>query len=80
MAQKNRWHPVVLPDDCTDEQRIDRCGDGFPITGGFASLQPEDAEYAVEVCRQQDSVVGCRVQLRLEPEHYVIPKRTPPAD
>ena len=70
----------MLPDDYTDEQRIDRSKVEFRRTGGFASLQPEDAEYAVEVCRQQDSVVGCRVQLRLEPEHYVIPKRTPPAD
>ena len=63
----------------TDRQRTGRCGDGFPITGDFASLQPEDADYAVEVCRQQDSIVRCRVQLRLEPEHHVTAKRTPAA-
>ena len=57
-----------------------RPGDGFPITGGFASLQPEDAEYAAEVCRQQDPIVRCRVQLRLEPEHLVTTKRAPAAD
>ena len=99
MPQKNRWHPVMLPDDylrrmkqdlseveaqvesktirelVTNAQPAVGCGDGLPITGGFASLQPEDADYAVEVCRQQDSIVHCRVQLRLEPEHYVVPKR-----
>ena len=69
VESKARREPV------TDGQRTVRCGDGFPITGGFASLQPEDADYAVEVCRQQDSIVHCRVQLRLEPEHYVVPKR-----
>ncbi len=63
-----------------DGQRTVRCGDGFPITGGFASLQPEDAEYAAEVCRQQDPIVRCRVQLRLEPEHHVTAKRAPVAD
>ena len=63
-----------------DGQRTVRCGDGFPITGGFASLQPEDADYAVEVCRQQDPIVRCRVQLRLEPEHHVTAKRAPAAD
>jgi hypothetical protein len=65
MAQKNRWQPVPLPDEFTNEQRTARCGDGLPITGGFASLQPEDADYAVEVCRELDSIVGCHVQLRL---------------
>ena len=64
----------------TDRQRTGRCGDGFPITGDFASLQPEDAEYAAEVCRQQDPIVRCRVQLRLEPEHHVTAKRAPAAD
>ena len=44
-----------------------------PITGGFASLQPPDAVYAVQVCREQDPVVSCRVQLRLEPEHGPAP-------
>ena len=57
-----------------------RPGDGLPITGGFASLQPEDADYAAEVCRQQDSIVRCYVQLRLEPECYVTAKRAPRAD
>ena len=70
----------MLPDDNADEQRTARCGDGFPKTGGFASLQPEDADYAVEVCRQQDAIVRCRVQLRLEPEHHVTAKRAPAAD
>ena len=64
----------------TDEQRIDRSKFESPRTGGFASLQPEDAEYAAEVCRQQDPIVRCRVQLRLEPEHYVTAKRAPVAD
>lgn len=44
-----------------------------PITGGFASLQPADADYAVQVCREQDPVVTCRVQWRLEPEHPADP-------
>ena len=66
----------MLPDDNAGEQRTVPCGDGFPITGGFASLQPEDADYAVEVCRELDSIVGCRVQLRLEPEHHLASKRT----
>ena len=64
----------------TDERPKARPNEGFLITGGFASLQPEDAEYAAEVCREQDSVVSCRVQLRLEPEHHVIPKPARPAD
>jgi hypothetical protein len=109
MARKNRWHPVVLPDDyirkmkqdlseveaqvesktrCepdpdfspppdnADEQRTAPCGDGLPLTGGFATLQPEDADYAVEVCRRADSRVGCRVQLRLEPEHGRAPSNS----
>ena len=70
----------MLPDDYTNEQRIDRSKVEFRRTGGFASLQPEDAEYAAEVCRQQDSIVRCRVQLRLEPEHHVTAKRAPAAD
>ena len=45
------------------------CETDPPKTGGFASLMPEDAAYAVGVCREQDSLVSCRVQLRLEPEH-----------
>jgi hypothetical protein len=40
-----------------------------PATGGFTSLQPSDADYAVQVCREQDPIVICRVSLRLEPEH-----------
>ena len=64
----------------TNGQRTVGCGDGLPITGGFASLQPEDADYAVEVCRQQDPIVRCCVQLRLEPEHHVTAKRLPAAD
>jgi len=80
MAQANHWQPVPLPDEFTNEQRTGRCGGGFPMTGGFASLQPEDAEYATEVCRQADSTVGCHVQLRLEPEHHVKPKPARPAD
>jgi hypothetical protein len=40
-----------------------------PGTGGFASLQPADADYAVEVCREQDSLVTSPVPLRLVPEH-----------
>jgi len=47
-----------------------------PRAGGFASQLPEDAAYAVEVCRAQDSVVTCRVQLRLEPEHGPAPRRS----
>ena len=50
----------------------------FPMTGGFALLLPEDADYAVEVCRRQDSVVTCRVQLRLEPEHGPGPRPARP--
>lgn len=46
-----------------------------PKTGGFASLQPPDADYAVQVCREQDSRVSCRVQWRLEPEHPGPPSR-----
>ena len=64
----------------SDEQRKVHPGDGIPMTGGFASLQPEDTEYATEVCRQQDPIVRCYVQLRLEPEHYVRPKRAGRAD
>jgi hypothetical protein len=58
----------------TDERWKARPNEGFLITGGFASLQPEDADYAVEVCRELDSIVGCHVQLRLEPEHHERPK------
>jgi hypothetical protein len=71
---KTRYEPV------SDGQRTARCGDGLPTTGGFASLQPEDADHAVEVCRQQDPMVRCRVQLRLEPENHVTAKRAPAAD
>ena len=78
MAQANHRQPAPLPDEFTDEQRTVPCYDGLPITGGFATLQPEDAEYAVEVCREQDSVVSCRVQLRLEPEHGPSPRPTRP--
>ena len=48
-----------------------------PKTGGFASLQPSDADYAVQVCREQDPVVTCRVQLRLEPEYPGPASRAP---
>ena len=48
-----------------------------PKTGGFASLQPKDADYAVQVCREQDPLVTCRVQWRLEPEHGPGPMRQP---
>jgi len=48
-----------------------------PKTGGFASLMPEDADYAVQVCREHDPLVTCRVQWRLEPEHPAPPKRAP---
>jgi hypothetical protein len=34
---------------------------------------PEDAAYAVEVCREQDPIVTCRVQWRLEPEYPARP-------
>jgi len=51
-----------------------------PRTGGFTSHMPEDAWYAVEVCREQDPVVSCRVQLRLEPEHPGPAQGQRPAD
>jgi len=51
-----------------------------PMTGGFASLQPPDADCAVAVCREQDPVVTCRVQWRLEPEHPGAWKRQRPKD
>lgn len=58
------------------ERRTVPCGDGFPIAGGFASLQPEDADYAVEVCLEADLRIGSHVrEIRLEPEHYVRPSR-----
>jgi hypothetical protein len=46
-----------------------------PATGDFASLQPPDADYAAQVCRELDSLVTSRVTPRLEPEHGPISKR-----
>jgi hypothetical protein len=48
-----------------------------PLNAGFASLQPNDADYAVQVCREQDPIVTCRVSLRLEPEHPAPPRHPP---
>jgi hypothetical protein len=65
-----------------NEQRTARCGDGLPMTGGFASLQPEDADYAIEVFREAELRMRSHVrEIRSEPEHYVRPKRPrPPND
>jgi hypothetical protein len=49
-----------------------------PMTAGFSSLMPEDADHVIEVCREQDPIVH-RPPTRLEPEHYLAshpPRRT----
>ena len=73
------WSACFLPDDYADEQQTVRCGDGFPITGGFASFMPKDAEYAIEVFREAHPAMRCR-ELRFEPEHYIPARRQRPSD
>ena len=68
---------MSLPDDSLRKQRQDLSETEAPKTGGFASLQPKDADNAVQVCREQDPLVTCRVSLRLEPEYGQAPKRPP---
>jgi hypothetical protein len=67
-----------LPDH--EDQRPGLSPDGCPVIGRPAPDLPDDAAYAIEVCREADSRIRSRVQLRLEPEHHIIPKRTRPGD
>ena len=69
-----------MPDDYLRKLKQDLAEANGRKTGGFATLMPEDAWHAVEVCREQDPLVSCRVQLRLEAEHPGPPKRQRPAD